>query len=139
MLRTESIDFAALADVTPSIAPQYGQTSFDAATGILYTDVALANQGTFLTDTPLLLAIDGLSDPSITPIDADGYTPDGVPYFEFTSLVTGGTLNPADVTARCALGFVNPQGVQFTFQPHVLAMLNHDPRITSTPIESALK
>jgi len=128
---TEDLDLGVLDDVTQIVKPEYGTTSFDAATGMVYADVTLANVGSFLADAPVVVVVDTMSDPSVVPVHADGYTPDGRAYFEFSSLVAGGTLNPQDATSSRAIGFVNPHGVPFTYAAHVLAMRNHDPEITS--------
>ena len=92
--RTENIDFGSLSDITPSVRPRYGTTSFDEAAELLFADLALSNEGGFLADTPLLLAIDRISDPSVVPTDFDGRTPDGLPYSSSRRWSKGERLTP---------------------------------------------
>lgn len=73
------IDFAHLADVSASIQPLYGRTSFDQPDGVLYADLAAQNAGQYFVDAPLIVAIDHLSDPSVRVRGTDGMTPDGLP------------------------------------------------------------
>ena len=112
----ENIDFDSLSDITPSVRPRYDITSFDEAAESLFADLALSNDGGFLVDTPLLLAIDRISDPSVVPTDFDGRTPDGLPTYQFTSLVEGGTLDSGEQTGPRSVAFLNPQKVPFTFE-----------------------
>ena len=136
--RTPEIDFAALSDVTASVSLRHGRTSWDAARGTLFTEAALVHQGSFTADVPLLLVIDNVSDPSVVPSGFDGRTPAGLPYYEFTSLVNGTTFDLGEQTQSRAIAFLNPTGVQFTFDPIVLAQLNRGPHIVSQPASEVL-
>src|SRR5262249_53675263 len=87
---------------------------------------------------PLLVVIDHLSDPTVRVRGADGVTPDGRSYLDFSSLVTGGKLGAAATTDSQTLSFYNPGGGQFTYDLVVLGRLNRAPAITSSPNTEAL-
>ncbi|MBV9124301.1 MAG: cadherin-like domain-containing protein, partial [Planctomycetes bacterium] len=132
------IDFPLLSDVSASFTPQYGQTSFDRDTQTFYTDVALDNAGTYSVGTPLVLAVNHLSDPTVHVVNADGTTPDGLPYFDFSGGISGGRLDPGGITGTRTLAFLNPNQVQFTFDLEVLSQLNRPPAFTSKPQTEAI-
>jgi hypothetical protein len=132
------LDFAHMADVSPSIQPAYGRTSFDASSNVLYADVAARNAGQYLVESPLIVAIDHLSDPSVRVRGADGTTPDGLPYFDFSSLVSGGQLAASAITAARMIAFADPGGQPFTYDLTFLGHLNRAPEFTSTPNAEAL-
>ncbi|WP_235908569.1 putative Ig domain-containing protein [Roseiconus nitratireducens] len=119
--------------VSASFAPEYGRTSFNDSTDRLWTDLAIENAGNFPVDAPLFVAINNLSDPSVRVARPDGFTPDGLPYFEYTSLVDDGTLDPGESTASRSIAFVNPEGVSFTYDLVYFGKTNQPPEIVSTP------
>ena len=49
---------------------------------------------------PLLVGVTNLSNPAVRVLEADGETPDGIPYYDFTGLVTGGTLALVSTTSN---------------------------------------
>ncbi len=133
-----SIDFSSLSNVTASMGFQFGQTSYHAQDKVLFADLAVQNNGNYFIDTPLLVAITNLSDPSVRIRNADGVTPDGDPYFDFSALVADGTLSPQEVTSSTTISFYNPNMRQFTYDFKVLGWLNHSPSIKSNPTLEAL-
>jgi RHS repeat-associated protein len=124
-------------NVSGSFRGEYGQTSFNAQTNVLYADVAVRNTGTYLVDAPVYVAIDNISDPSVRVRAPNGYTPEGVPYYDFTSLVAGGELDPDEATGKQAIAFYNPGRVRFTYDLVFFAQLNDAPVIESTPVVEA--
>jgi RHS repeat-associated protein len=128
-----TIDFAHLADVSASIQPVYARTSLDQPNGVLYADLAARNAGTYFIDAPLIVAVEHLSDPTVRVRGADGTSPDGLPYFDLSTLVPGGKLAAGGSTGARTLSFYNPSGVPFTYDVAFLAQLNRPPQFTSTP------
>lgn len=128
-----AVDFTTLNDVSPSVKAAYGRTTLTDENTILTTALSLRNVGTYAVGGRVLLAIANLSDPAVSVLHADGVTPDGLPYFDFTKYLTNGVLNAAGVSAARTLQFINPNRERFTFEIQVLAGLNHAPVITSTP------
>ncbi|MBE9010645.1 putative Ig domain-containing protein, partial [Pseudanabaenaceae cyanobacterium LEGE 13415] len=127
-------NFNVMEDVSSSMTIQYDQTSFDPAKKLLYTTVAIKNNGTYSVDVPLLVAVSRLSDPSVLVRNPDGYTPEGLPYYDFSHLVADGKFDPSEMTGERDLVFYNPKNVQFTYELVVLAQLNRDPIIQSQPV-----
>jgi RHS repeat-associated protein len=133
-----TVDFSSLADVSAGVTAAYGQTSFDDGTNVLYADLALSNTGRYAAGAPLVVAVTHLSDPSVRVRDADGRTPDGLPYYDFSALAAGGTLSPGQVAGSRPLAFFNPNRVPFTYDLVVLGQLNRAPHFTSTPGDEVL-
>jgi RHS repeat-associated protein len=132
------VDFHLLSDVSSSIEPRYGVTSFADDTERLTSVVSLHNGGTFMVRGPLVVALDHISDPTVEMVGADGQTPDGRPYFDFSALVSGNSLSPGESTGSRSLAFFNPNRVQFTFELVAYAQLNHAPELTTQPVIEAL-
>src|SRR4051812_22126658 len=82
-------------------------------------------------DAPLLVGVRNLSDPDVRVRGADGVTPDGMPYYDFSDLLGDGTLSPGEVSGSRVLEFFNPHGTPFTYDLVVLGQLNHAPAFTS--------
>ncbi len=133
-----TLDLSALADVTASMTADYGQTSFREDGDTLYTDLALTNAGAYPVNLPLVAVVTHLSDPSVRVLGADGATPDGAPYFDFSGQAGGQPLGPHQTTQARALAFANPDHVQFHYDLVVLGQLNRPPVITSTPVTEAI-
>jgi large repetitive protein len=127
------VEFNHLQDVTPSVVAQYQRTSFNDKTNLLYADVALQNNGTYAIDTPLIVAVNHISNPSVQLRDPDGFTPEGLPFYNFSSLVADGKLDRGEASNVRSLVFYNPNEVQFTYDLVVLAAINQAPAIQTQP------
>lgn len=132
------IDFASLSDVSSSFTVNYGQTTFDDAGTGLFADLSVKNTGTYPVDSPLLIVIQHLSDPSVLVVDADGTTPDGAPFFDFSTLVAGPSLSPGGESQARTLEFLDPKHMRFAFDVQVLGQLNHPPVFSSQPNTEAI-
>ncbi|AFY54222.1 RHS repeat-associated core domain protein [Rivularia sp. PCC 7116] len=130
---SNSIDILQLSDVSASTKAQYQQTSFNEQRNILTAEVAIENTGSYGLNGRLIVAINQLSDPSIKVVNADGLTPDGLPYYDFTDLITGGNLDPGDLTKTKTITFANPNQIQFDYELVVLSEINENPIIKSNP------
>lgn len=133
------VDVSQFSDLTASFAPLYARTSFHEDDRNLYADVTVQNRGKYPASVPLLVGVKNISDPSVTPTNTAGVTPDGVPYYDFTSLPTGSKqLSPNAKTGTLSLAFHNPNRVHFTYDLVFLGILNRPPAITSVPNTEAL-
>ncbi|MEZ6032636.1 MAG: DUF4114 domain-containing protein [Planctomycetaceae bacterium] len=132
------VDFSQFSDVTGSFDVAYARTSFNSTTQTLYADVAVRNTGQYAADVPLLVGITNISDPRVLVRDADGTTPDGIPYYDFTHQVPGRTLDPDSETGFLAAAFFNPNGTRFDYDLIFFARLNQAPIITSLPTTTAI-
>jgi RHS repeat-associated protein len=127
------VDFSLLSDISPSFIPDYGQTSFDETTQVLHADLAVHNTGQYSAGAPLVVAISHISDPAVLVANADGTTPDGLPYFDYSNLVSGSAINPGDAAGMRTVQFFNPQRTPFTYDLVVLGHLNRPPAFASRP------
>ncbi|MDZ8070038.1 MAG: putative Ig domain-containing protein [Nostoc sp. DedQUE08] len=127
--QTTAPNFNLLVDVSSSIGTEYHRTSFNADTHLLYADIALRNIGSYSVDSSLIVAVNHISDPTVLVRNPDGFTPDGLPYYDFSKLVGDTKFDPNELTFERSLIFYNPQGVQFTYDLTVLSQLNAAPVI----------
>ncbi|MFB8796675.1 MAG: putative Ig domain-containing protein, partial [Microcoleus sp.] len=132
------VNFARLQDVSSRLGAEYKQTSFNSSSKILYADLAVKNTGQYPVRGTLLVAINKISDPTVRLLDADGITPEGIPYYDISKLVGGGILEPGELTSTDTLKFYNPQGVQFSYDLVFLSQLNQVPQFKATPNTEAL-
>ncbi len=130
--------FSVLEDVSSSLSVEYRRTTFNADSELLYADIAVRNSGTYSVDVPLLVAVKNISNPSVSVRNPDGYTPEGLPYYNFSSLVGDGKLDSSELTSTRSLVFYNPNQLQFTYDLVVLAQLNQKPVIQTQPVREVL-
>ncbi len=132
------VNFASLQDVSSSLLAEYKQTSFNSSSNILYADLAVKNTGQYPVRGSLLVGINNISDPTVRMLDADGITPEGIPYYDITKLVGGGILEPGELTLTDTLKFYNPQKVQFDYDLVFLSQLNQVPEFKAAPDAEAV-
>lgn len=140
-----AIDFSRYADITDSFRGVYGRTSFQDDSNTLFVELATTNTGTFATDVPLLVGVKNLRErntqqPTVEVLGADGVTPDGIPYFNFSQFVKGAAkrLGPGETTDSPVIAFSNPNRVRFDYDLVFYGKLNAPPVITSVPKVEAL-
>lgn len=132
------IDFSQFSDITGSFTADYARTSFSERPRTLYADVAIQNKGQYPADVPLLVGVTNVSDPSVRVLDAAGVTPQGIPYYDFTGLVSGGSrLQPNASTGTLSLTFHDPNRVPFTYDLVFFGLLNRPPAFTTVPAVEA--
>ncbi len=134
-----SINFALLSDVTPSFSATYARTSFADGPAVLYADVTAKDIGTYSVDTPLLVGISHISDPTVQLLNPPGVTPAtfspaGVPYYDLSSLVPGGSLAPGQSTNTFTLAFSDPNKDRFTYTLDFFAAINKPPVFDTVPV-----
>ncbi|MEZ6101666.1 MAG: putative Ig domain-containing protein [Pirellulaceae bacterium] len=139
----DAIDFSQFTDITGSFGGVYGRTSFVDGTNTLLVELATRNNGTFATNAPLLVGVTNIrsryAGEAMTEVmDADGVTPDGVPYFDFTNHVINGQLRPGETSGSPVITFRNPSREQFDFDLVFYGKLNAAPLITSVPDVEAI-
>lgn len=130
---TTLVDFSRLTDVSDSFTALYARTSFHERVRVLHAAIALRNDGSYPVNAPLYVGVRNMSDPQVRVLNAAGVTPDGIPYYDFTGLVTGGTLNPNGTTGQLDLAFFNPNGGQFSYDLVFFGLPNRAPVITTLP------
>lgn len=124
-----------LDDVTSGLAAVYGRTTHVADESLLAVDFQLRNDGPGALVGPLIVALDGFSDPTIQPLDPDGRLPDGRPYWNFTADSAAPSLAHDATTGGRTLEFRNPTQSRFTFRWQAYGTLNVAPSaFTSVPL-----
>lgn len=124
--------------VSASVAGNYGHSSFAEASSTLHTELAVKNWGQFQIRAPLFVGVSRISDPSVTVLAPDGVSPEGLPYFDFSALVTGGSLLSEQTTGSRSIVFYNPNRVQFSYDIVVLGDANQAPFFTTIPTLEAV-
>jgi len=120
--------------VTTSIQANYARTNFTEGGKVLTAEVNLENIGTYALNDQLVLAVKNISSPSIVLRNADGVTPDGYAYIDFSKFLQNGNLDPTQKTNLGELIFYNPDQIQFTYELVVLAKINNAPEIITNPL-----
>ncbi len=133
-----AIDFDQFIDITGSFSGVYGRTSFDQRSETLFVDLATRNDGLFTTKVPLFVGVKNVSDPLVQVLDADGTAPDGIPFYDFSDFVNGGSLEPAELTGSPTVSFFNPGRKRFDYELVFYTKLNQAPEIVSLPRIEAL-
>ncbi|MGB0743358.1 MAG: Ig-like domain-containing protein, partial [Opitutales bacterium] len=127
--------FAALQDISAGTEILLGRTSYDARSGTLYSEASLRNATNIGYGGPVVAVVQVLEDPSVRVRDADGLTPEGLPYFHLKSELSGG-FGPNQISDNFEIAFFNPEGAPIRFNLKVLALLNRPPVFTgSVPLE----
>jgi len=132
------IDFSRLSVVSGSTLGVYGRTSWDDRDSALDADFGVTNVGQYPVDGPVLVGVANISDPSVRLRAPDGMTPEGIPYFDLSSLVTGGSLQPGDSSGLETISFFAPHRTGFTYDLVFFAAVNQAPRITTAPDVEAI-
>lgn len=125
-------------DVSSSVGLDYRTVSFNRDSRILFADLALENLGSYWFDLPLRVGVKNLSDPTVRLRGTDGVTDDGVPYYNFSDLVSESGLNPGGTSQAGTLEFYNPNGVRFDGELVVWSQINGDPVIIGSPTTEVL-
>jgi len=120
----------------PNLRLSHGITSWNEKKSILYSEVEVSNLGAYPAKAPIVIGLTNLSDPRVVPIDIDGYTPQGIPYYDLSRFVSSNSLAPNQKSDRAIVAFYNPAKLPFTFDTVLMAQLNRAPHFTSTPITS---
>ncbi len=117
---SSTIDRGDLTNVDAETQVQYSGIYHNRRTRQSKTNVTVTNTSAAPIDTPLILVIESISNPTVSVANADGTTtPDGKPYFDLTGQVPGDQLDPGESTNNRPLVFNNPTLRPFTIQASV--------------------
>ncbi|HRI16020.1 MAG TPA: putative Ig domain-containing protein, partial [Verrucomicrobiota bacterium] len=125
--------YATLADLTGTVLPRHGRQSFDPDSNLLYEELSLLNVGSKELFGPAWVAVQEISEPTVSVVSPDGVTRAGQTYYDFGSTLNGGRLIPGGVSAARTIAFHNPLRLPFTYSVAVLANQRSAPRFTSVP------
>lgn len=125
--------FDDLSIVTTSLDTDWLNTTVNQFDENFVVSARAENVGDTLVRGPLLMVIDGPSDPTVVVSNPDGYAPDGRPYFTFLDTTVDAELQPGAWTPTRTLRFSNPNQVGVQFDIEWLALGNAAPFVTSAP------
>jgi len=90
-------------------------TRFDRRTGQFSMQATWKNIGLEQFSAPMQMVIENITPPAVTVANADGTTPEGKPYYDYSNLVGDGKLDPGETSSAKQLIFNNPSRVRFEF------------------------
>ncbi len=130
----------AATEVTPDIQVNYSGARYDRRSGITSYSVTLTNSGEDAVAVPLKVIIESISSDQVTVGNPDGSTEDGLPYFDYSSLVGDEVLDPGETSAPKTWQFNNPRRLRFSFNLRIEAGENFNPptiKITN-PVDNSV-
>ncbi len=136
--QSDVTDFDNLTDATDAFMFDYGVTTLNQSDAVLFaalTPTLIANAGVSLRG-PLLIGVTNISDPTVSLYDTDGITPEGIQFYDITSLAgpdANGFYSTPGELPTFFLKFLNPAGDTFTYDLVVLSQLNQAPVFTKEP------
>ncbi len=135
--RYNNIDFSITTPAASTgLLPEYGRTSFNEQSRVLFVDLTVNNQRNYSLSGPILVGVKNISDPRVRLRNADGISPEGIPYYDITTLVTGDYFPAKASSGLFTLEFVNPDQMQFDYDLVVFGATNHAPRFITAPTVS---
>lgn len=109
-------------DVTDLVEIQQSRLRYDRRTGTSSTQVCIKNISEEVLLTPIKVVIDDISDPSVSVSNADGYTEDGKPYFEYGTVIE--QLQSGDMTKNKLIKFDNSEKQRFGYSLKVIKLVS---------------
>ena len=97
---------------------------FNMKSSILTLDMTATNSSEAPLFTPLRIVITAISTPDVTVVNPDGYTPEGIPFFDMTPENTDTELSPGEKTPPKKISFYNPRRVKFRWDQDVVAFMD---------------
>lgn len=122
-------------EVSARLRVEYSETTFVRAADQLVVKARARNVSDHAVRGPVVMALTGLRDPSVTLRSAAGFTDDGAPY---VVMLAEGTLAPGEVGDWVPLAFGNVERAPVRFDVRWLAPEDRPPRFESAPPASAV-
>lgn len=117
-------------NVTAMIRLDKFSSRFDRATGQYLMMATLTNIGADPL-SELQMIIETVTPNTVTVANADGTTDGGKPYYDYSTLLGDGTLDPGETSGSKQLAFNNPSRVTFSFDVSVWGKVNGGPAAPS--------
>lgn len=97
---------------------------FNTRTNTLTLNMAVTNISDTAVFTPMKVVITGISSPDVTVSNPDGYTPEGLPFFNIDSYVVNNDLMPGEKSQAAKISFHNPKKIKFRWDQDVTAFID---------------
>jgi len=111
-------------DAGEKVKLEFTSPVFNTKTNTLTLNMAATNISDIPIFTPLKIIITGISTPDVTVSNPDGYTSEGLPYFDLTPYIADKELSPGEKTPSIKISFYNPKKVKFRWDQEVLAFID---------------
>src|SRR3990172_7922091 len=111
-------------DAGEKVKLEFTSPIFNTKTNTLTLNMAATNISDIPIFTPLKIIITGTSTPDVTVSNPDGYTSEGLPYFDLTPYIADKELSPGEKTPSIKISFYNPKKVKFRWDQEVLAFID---------------
>ncbi|MBI5406232.1 MAG: carboxypeptidase regulatory-like domain-containing protein [Nitrospirae bacterium] len=111
-------------NVDDRVQLEFTAPMFNTRSNILTLDMTAANISEASLFTPLKIMITGISTPYVTVTNPDGYTSEGIPFFDLTPGITDAVLSPGEKTPVKKISFYNPKRVKFRWDQDVVAFID---------------
>ncbi|MEM7474008.1 MAG: putative Ig domain-containing protein [Planctomycetota bacterium] len=115
-------DLTAVDQVTEDVEATYERTSFDPRTGEVTAEVVITNRSADPVFGRMLVALGEVDQPTASVSSADGYLPDGRPYFDMTLELDGKPLQPGQQTRGRLIRFQTPENERFGYSLAVFGL-----------------
>jgi len=121
----ERVVHAGLIEVNVDNSTSLAFTSplFNTKTNILTLNMTVSNISDAPLFTPMRVVITGISTGDVTIVDPDGYTSEGLPFFDMDRYIDDGELAPGETTSPRKISFYNPKRVKFRWDQDVFAFV----------------
>ena len=110
--------------VDEKVKLEFTSPIFNTKTNTLTLNMAATNISDIPIFTPLKIIITGTSTPDVTVSNPDGYTSEGLPYFDLTPYIADREISPGEKTPSIKISFYNPKKVKFRWDQEVLAFID---------------
>ena len=111
-------------NVDDRITLEFTSPLFNTRTNILTLNMAVTNVSDTPISTPLKVVITGISTPDVTVANPNGYTLEGLPFFDLTSYIGDNELSSGEKTPSIKISFYNPKRVKFRWDQDVVAFID---------------
>ncbi|GAB5404689.1 MAG: hypothetical protein Aurels2KO_29200 [Aureliella sp.] len=128
-----------LSDLSSSLVPSYGRTSLSGDNTDLITELAVTNQGRQAVMGRVIVVVENMSDLDATPLNPDGFTADGNPFFDLSRQMDGQPLEPGATIRSREIRFRNNTGERFSYNLRTLGDVNQAPGSFGTTPGSSIE
>ncbi len=132
-----SLSLAEWDDVTAVIRVNRTRPLYNFVDKVTFFNASLSNLSGESYSPAIRLVIDSITSPQVTVHNSDGLTPDGKPYFDFSSMLGDGLLDSGETSAARQVEFYNPARLRFNFVSKVLIETGEIPSENQPPTADA--
>lgn len=125
-----AINFAALTDVSSTFTTTYGRTTLTSDPSVVSSEFQLTNTAALPVRGDLIAVVKMSADSTAALMNPDGFTPDGLPYLNLSTLAPDG-VTPGETIAARAIQFRISSQERFDYTIQLLSGFNQPPVLTA--------